>query len=264
MGLHGGLGDEFLRASCIKVFADGALGSRTADMWEDYEGEPDNRGIEVTDSKQLAQLVAEAVRGKWNLAIHAIGDRANHRVLGVLEGYNWRETGLRPRIEHAQLLAAEDIPRFGRIGVVASMQPIHCTSDMLMAEKHWGPRCSGAYAWRSLLGTGAVLAFGSDAPVEEPDVLRGLFAAVTRKREGGSTDQGWHPELRLSISEAVYAYTMGAAYASGDERTRGSLSMGKWADMVVLSQDIMQSPPESLLNARVEATVLGGNIVYGA
>ena len=264
MGLHGGLGDEFLRASCIKVFADGALGSRTADMWEDYEGEPDNRGIEVTDSKQLAQLVAEAVRGKWNVAIHAIGDRANHRVLGVLEGYNWRETGLRPRIEHAQLLAAEDIPRFGRIGVVASMQPIHCTSDMLMAEKHWGPRCSGAYAWRSLLGTGAVLAFGSDAPVEEPDVLRGLFAAVTRKREGGSTDQGWHPELRLSISEAVYAYTMGAAYASGDERNRGSLSVGKCADMVVLSHDIMQSPPESLLNARVEATVLGGNIVYGA
>ena len=263
MGLRGGLGDEFLRLSSIKIFADGALGSRTADMLEDYDDEPGNHGIQVTDSKRLEQLLAEAVEGGWSVAIHAIGDRANHRVLDALESYRWSDLGLRPRIEHAQLLLAEDIARFGKMGVVASMQPMHCTSDMLMAEKHWSTRCSGAYAWRSLLDSGAVLAFGSDAPVEEPDVLRGLFAAVTRQREDGTPPGGWHPELCLTIPEAVHAYTMGAALASGEEHVKGSITPGKWADMVVLSHDIMRLPPEALLTARVEATILGGNLVHG-
>ncbi len=263
MGLRGGLGDEFLRISTVKIFADGALGSCTADMLEDYDNEPGNRGIEVTDSKRLEQLVAEAVRTGWNVAIHAIGDRANHRVLNALEGHPWSALSLRPRIEHAQLLAEGDIARFGKMGVVASMQPIHCTSDMLMADRHWSTRCSGAYAWRSLLDAGAVLAFGSDAPVEEPDVLHGIWAAVTRQREDGTPPGGWHPEQRLTVSEAVQAYTMGAAFASGEEHTKGSITAGKWADMVVLSQDIMQSPPEALLRTHVEATILGGDLVYG-
>jgi len=150
------------------------------------------------------------------------------------------------------------------MGVIASMQPIHCTSDMVMAERHWGARCAGAYAWRSLLDNGAVLAFGSDAPVEDPDVLHGIFAAVTRQREDGTPPEGWYPEQCLAVPEAVYAYTMGAAYASGEERSKGSLSVGKQADMVVLSQDIFDLPPQEILNTRVEATILAGEVVYSA
>jgi len=266
LGLRAGLGDEFLRVFAIKIFADGALGSRTADMFEPYDNEPCNRGIEVTRSERLRQLVADCSSNGWNMAIHAIGDRANHRVLDVLEEYHaqWSRQGLRARIEHAQLLAPQDVPRLGALGAIASMQPIHCTSDVWMAEKHWGARCCGAYAWRSLLQSKAVLAFGSDAPVEDPDVLRGIYAAVTRQRENGTPAGGWHTEQCLTVPEAVYAYTMGAAYASGEERSKGSLSVGKQADMVVLSQDIMQLPPQEILNTRVEATILNGNMVYQA
>jgi len=265
MGLRAGLGDpEGLRVFAIKVFADGALGSRTADMLEPYDDEPGNRGIAVTDSARLEQLVADCVAGGWNMAIHAIGDRANRRVLDALELQRdaWVARGLRMRIEHAQLLAPEDLLRVGRLGVIASMQPIHCTSDRDMAERHWRNRCGGAYAWRSMLDGGAVLAFGSDAPVEEPDVLRGIHAAVTRQREDGTPAGGWHPEQALTVHEAVHAYTVGAAYASGDERSRGSLTPGKLADMVVLSQDIMRLPPQELLKTHVEQTVLGGRVVH--
>ena len=266
MGLQAGFGDEFLRLWAVKIFADGSLGTRTADMFEPYDGEPHNRGIEVTSSERLSQLVADCTVGGWNVAIHAIGDRANNRVLNALEEHwrEWSKRGLRPRIEHAQLLAPQDLPRLGTMGVIASMQPIHCTSDMVMAERHWGARCAGAYAWRSLLDSGAVLAFGSDAPVEDPDVLHGIFAAVTRQREDGTPPEGWYPEQCLAVPEAVYAYTMGAAYASGEERSKGSLSMGKQADMVVLSQDIFDLPPQEILNTRVEATILAGEVVYSA
>jgi len=266
MGLRAGLGDEFLRVYAIKVFADGSLGAHTADMFEPYDGEPDNRGIEVTGTKRLSQLVADCTANGWNVAIHAIGDRANCRVLNVLEEHwqEWSRCGLRPRMEHVQLVSPQDLPRLGTMGVIASMQPIHCTSDMVMAERHWGNRCSGAYAWRSLLDSGAVLAFGSDAPVEDPDVLRGIFAAVTRQREDGTPPVGWYPEQCLTVSEAVYAYTMGAAYASGEERIKGSLSVGKQADLVVLSQDIFDLPPQEVLNTCVEATILAGEVVYSA
>ena len=148
------------------------------------------------------------------------------------------------------------------MGIIASMQPIHCTSDMAMADKHWGGRCDGAYAWRSLLDAGAVLAFGSDAPVEEPNVLRGIHAAVTRQSEDGKPAGGWRPEQALTVLEAVRAYTLGAAYACGEENTRGTLAIGKRADLVVLSQDIMRLPPHELLRTHVEQTVLGGKVVY--
>jgi predicted amidohydrolase YtcJ len=266
LGLRGGLGDEFLRLGAIKVFADGALGSRTADMFDPYDGEPDNRGIEVTGSERLRQLVADCTADGWSPAIHAIGDRANSRTLDALEEHwrEWTAQGLRPRIEHVQLLAPQDLPRLGAMGVIASMQPIHCTSDMAMAERHWGARCSGAYAWRSLLASGAVLAFGSDAPVEDPDVFRGIHAAVTRQLTDGTPVGGWYPEQRLTVAEAVYAYTMGSAYASGEERLKGSLSAGKQADLIVLSQDIFDLPPEDLLRTRVEMTVVAGEVAYNA
>jgi len=266
MGLRAGLGDEFLRLCAVKVYADGSLGSRTADMFEPYDDEPDNHGIAVTSSERLSQLVADCTAGGWSMAVHALGDRANSRVLDALEEHwrEWSQRGLRMRIEHVQLLSPQDVPRLGTMGVIASMQPIHCPSDMIMAQRHWGARCSGAYAWRSLLESGAVLAFGSDAPVEDPDVLRGIFAAVTRQREDGAPSGGWYPEQCLTVPEAVYAYTMGAAYASGEERIKGSLSVGKQADMAVLSQDIFDLPPQEILNTRVEATILAGEVVYSA
>jgi predicted amidohydrolase YtcJ len=266
MGLRAGLGDEFLRLCAVKAYADGSLGSRTADIFEPYEGEPDSRGIEVTSSERLSQIVAACTEGGWSLAIHALGDRANSRALDALEEHwrQWSRRGLRMRIEHVQLLSPQDVPRLGTMGVIASMQPIHCTSDMEMAERHWGARCSGAYAWRSLLESGAVLAFGSDAAVETPDVLRGIYAAVTRQREDGTPPGGWYPEQCLTVPEAVYAYTMGAAFASGEDYIKGSLSMGKQGDAVVLSQDIFDLEPREILNTRVEATILAGEVVYTA
>jgi predicted amidohydrolase YtcJ len=264
LGLRGGFGDQFLRLSSVKVYADGALGSRTADMFSPFDDEPDNRGIEVTTSEDLEDIIGRSTAGGWNVAVHAIGDRANSRVLDALEQHwpRWSELGLRPRIEHVQLIAPLDLPRLGTMGVVASMQPIHCTSDIDICDRHWGSRSSGAYAWRSLLENGTVLAFGSDAPVETPSVMQGIFAAVTRQRANGEPAGGWHPEQCLSVPEAVYAYTMGAAYAAGQERIQGSLSVGKLADIVVLSQNIFDLPPQEVLETTVEMTILNGEVVY--
>jgi hypothetical protein len=266
MGLAGGFGDEYLRLLAVKAYSDGALGSRTADMFQPYETEPENRGIEVTGSDCLSKLIEECSAAGWGIAVHAIGDRANCRVLDALEEHwsEWSPRGIRPRIEHVQLISPQDVPRLGAMGVIACMQPIHCTSDMLMAEEHWGARCSGAYAWRSVLDGGARLAFGSDAPVEEPDVLRGIYAAVTRTREDGTPAGGWYSEQCLTVPEAMYAYTLGAAYASGEERVKGSIAVGKQADMVVLSQDIFQGHPEDLLTTEVEATIVAGETVFRA
>ena len=264
MGLRPGFGDDFLRLSNVKAYADGSLGSRTADMLAPYKGQVGNRGVEVSSSEYLSDLVSRCATRGWSPAIHAIGDRANHRVLHALEEHwqEWSRRDLRPRVEHAQLLAPQDVARLGTMGVIASMQPMHCTSDLLMAERYWGSRCSGAFAWRSLLECGTVLAFGSDAPVEEPSVLRGIFAAVTRQREDGTPAGGWYPEQCLSVPEAIYAYTVGAAYASGEEHIKGSLRVGKQADMVVLSKNIFELPPQEILNTRVETTILAGEIVY--
>jgi predicted amidohydrolase YtcJ len=264
LGLRAGFGDYFLRLGSIKVYADGSLGTRSADMFEPYDDQPDNRGIAVSSSERLHDVVGAATAGGWGVAVHALGDRANSRVLDALEHHwrDWSSKGLRQRIEHVQLIAPQDLPRLGTMGVIASMQPIHCPSDMDMAERHWGSRCSGAYAWRSLLETGAILAFGSDAPVEDPSVLKGIFAAVARQREDGMPPGGWYPEQCLSVPEAVYAYTLGAAYASGEERIKGSLGVGKLADIVVLSQDIFDLPPHELLGTEVQATILAGELVH--
>jgi hypothetical protein len=170
---------------------------------------------------------------------------------------------LRHRIEHAQLLHPTDIPRFKELDIIASMQPIHATSDIVLAERYWADRGDGAYAWKSLLDAGARLAFGSDAPVESPNPLAGIHAAVTRQRADGEPEGRWHPQECLSIAEAVHGYTLGAAYASGEEEQKGSITAGKLADMVVLSQDIFHVPPGEILNTRVLATVFDGNIVYG-
>ena len=265
LGLRSGLGNEVLRIGAVKIFADGSLGARTAAMLEPYEEEPDNRGIMVLSEEELKAVMERACQAGIAPAVHAIGDRATHAVLEAYEAHRslWAAQGLRPRVEHAQLLAPEDIQRLGRLGVIASMQPIHCTADMEMVDLHWGARGAGAYAFRSLLDAGAPLAFGSDCPVEDFNPLVGIHAAVTRRRaDGFPGPQGWRPSERITIAEAVQAYTQGAAYASGEEWLKGSISPGKLADLVVLSQDIFTVNPMDILGTEVEVTILDGQFVY--
>ncbi len=267
IGLQSGFGDERLRIGGLKIFADGALGARTAHMLAPFEGEADYCGLAVADADHLRQIVGRASQAGLAAFVHAIGDRANREVLDAIQASRQAQANggrrLRHRIEHVQVLHPDDVPRLAELGVVASMQPLHATQDMLLADAHWGARCAGAYAWRSLLTAGTVLAFGSDAPVEDLSVLKGIHAAVTRRRADGSPGpEGWYPEQRLTVAQAVYAYTAGAAYASGEEATRGSLSPGKLADLVVLSDDIFSIEPAAILETKVVVTLFDGQFVY--
>ncbi len=264
LGIRSGFGNEWLRIGGVKIFCDGALGARTADMLEPYEDEPQNRGIEVTSSTELRELVERAARHGIHATIHAIGDRANRRALDALAEVSRAGlgSGLRHSIEHVQLLHPDDLPRLAALGVVASMQPIHATSDWRMAEQHWGKRARYSYAWRSLLNAGTHLSFGSDCPVEPLNPLYGIYAAVTRQRPDGTPAGGWYPEERLTVEEAVRGFTLGPAYASGEEALKGSVAPGKLADLVVLDRDIFGLPPAAIIEARVDHTILGGRIVY--
>jgi predicted amidohydrolase YtcJ len=264
-GLRSGFGNERLRIGGVKIFADGALGARTAYMLEPFEGEPDNTGIAVATAEHLKDVMGKASRAEIACFVHAIGDRANREVLDAVEASRRKGEGrhLRHRIEHTQVLHPDDIPRLAKLGVIASMQPIHATQDMLLANNHWGARSAGAYAFRSLLNSGAVLAFGSDSPVEDLNVMKGIHAAVTRRRADGSPGpDGWYPEQRLTVAEAVHAYTAGAAHASGEETRKGTLAPGKVADLVVLSQDIFTIEPMAILETEVVATMFDGDFVY--
>ena len=265
LGIRTGLGDEWLRIGALKIFADGSLGARSAQMIEPYEGEPDNYGIAVSDAAHLSQVIDKAARAGIAIHTHAIGDQANRNVLDAIEATRQAKIGLelRHRIEHAQILHPDDIARFAELDVIPSMQPIHCTQDIVLADAHWGSRCRGAYAWSSLLSSGAQLAFSSDAPVETPDVFQGIYAAVTRRRaDGYPGPEGWYPEECVTVAEAVYAYTMGAAYASGEEAIKGSLTPGKLADLVILSDNIFAVDPDQILEIKADATMIGGEWVY--
>jgi predicted amidohydrolase YtcJ len=260
VGLRAGLGDDWLRVGGIKVFADGALGPRTAAMLAPYEGELDNLGVLIIDEDALRELARKAVAGGLPLAVHAIGDRANRLVLDALADTGG---GLRHRIEHVQLLHSSDVGRLAALGVVASMQPIHATQDCEMADRYWGGRAATAYAWRSLLQAGTVLAFGSDCPVEDLNPFLGIHAAVTRRRvDGFPGSEGWYPEQRLTVEEAARAYTLGAAYAVGLEDRLGSLAPGKLADLIVLGRDIFTCDPMAVAETQVAATMIGGQFVY--
>ncbi len=269
LGLRSGLGDETLRIGGVKIFADGALGPQTAHLLAPYEGTVDKTGIPTLTAEELDDLVRRAHQAGLSVAVHAIGDAANR---AVLDAIHKAHHALRPthhatlpdRIEHLQLIHPDDLSRLARLGVVASMQPIHATSDMEMAERHWGRRCAWAYAWRSVLDSGATLAFGSDCPIETLDPLAGIHAAVTRRRADGLPGpEGWVPAQRLTVAEAVQAYTLGAAHASGEDHLKGSITPGKLADLVVLSQDIFQIDPMEILNTRVEMTLFDGQIAVG-
>jgi predicted amidohydrolase YtcJ len=269
LGLRSGLGDEYLRIGGIKLFADGALGPQSAHMLVPYEGTTGDTGIPTLTADELRDIVSRARAGGLSIAAHAIGDAANRGVLDAVERAQAEKPTLKihprlpDRIEHVQLLHPDDLPRLARLGVVASMQPIHATSDMEMAERHWGRRCDLSYAWRSVLDSGACLAFGSDCPVETLDPLPGIHAAVTRRRHDGSPgSEGWIPGQRLTVTEAVHAYTLGAAHASGEAGLKGSLSPGKLADVTVLSRDIFAIEPMEILDSRVMMTIFDGRIVY--
>ncbi len=271
VGLRTGFGDPTLRVGPLKLFADGALGSRSAALLEPYAGDPEHFGMVVTPRDELVDMIARASHAGIAVAVHAIGDRANRdaldafaqvRTLAAAPRRGDDRGPLRHRIEHAQLVRPDDLRRFETLGIVASVQPVHATSDRYMADLHWGKRASLAYAYRSLARAGARLAFGSDAPVEAPDPIAGIFAAVTRKRADEIQLPGWHTEECLSVEQAVHGYTLGAAYASGEETIKGSISVGKLADFVVLSRDIFDIPPDEIIRTEVLATVLGGEIVF--
>ncbi len=265
-GLRTGFGNDWLRVGPVKIFADGTLGSQTANMLAPFEGQPQNTGIPIHTRGELITLVGEAVeRGFW-CAIHAIGDRANRWALDAYQAHRDRSqrSGARHRIEHVQLLHPDDLERLSQLGVLASMQPIHATSDRDIAERHWGRRSRYAYAWHSLLARGARLVFGSDAPVETPDVFQGFYAAVTRRRPAEPYGRAWYAEEVVTPAEALRAYTVEAAYASGEEGIRGRLTPGHLADFVVLDRDLLGVPAEDLVQTRVEATIVAGELVYTA
>jgi predicted amidohydrolase YtcJ len=263
VGLQDGFGNDWLRLHGIKAFADGALGSRSAWMLEPYENDPDNVGVPTLTPEETIDLVRRANDAGLSVAIHAIGDAANRMVLNAIEQEGTGDM-LRNRIEHVQLLHPGDVSRLADLKVIASMQPIHATSDIDIADKHWGKRAATSYAWRSLLDAGVALAFGSDAPVEDISPLRGIYAAVTRCRPDGSPDpEGWYPEQRVTVTQAAYAYTMGAAYAGGEEAIKGSLTPGKLADLVILDKNIFTVDPFEILNTRILATLVDGKFVYG-
>jgi len=259
-GLRSGYGDDWLRFGGLKLFADGALGSRTGAMFAPYAGEQENVGLLTLEPEQLVEVTQRAAAGGMALAIHAIGDRANALVVEALEAVRDINPALRHRIEHVQSMRPEDQARMGRAGLVASMQPIHAIHDMAMADRYLGPeRVPYAYAWRSVADAGAVLAFGSDAPIEIFDPFIGLYAAVTRRREDGFPGpEGWHPEQRLSLSEALRAYTWGAAYAVGLEARMGLLMPGYIADLAVLDHDVFALSPEALLETHVVRVMVDG------
>ena len=259
-GLRSGFGDDQLTFGGLKLFADGALGARTAAMLSPYEVEPDNAGLLMLEPDRLMDIARRAAANGLALAIHAIGDRTNRLVLDVLEAVKPINPHLRHRIEHVQLIDEADQARLGRSGFVASMQPTHAIHDIRMADRYWGSRSAQAYSWRSLKDAGATLAFGSDCPIEIFDPFLGLYAAVTRRSEidGYPSRDGWYPEQRLTLTEALRAYTWGAAYAAGLEDRLGCLALGHHADLVMLNHNIFELPPEALLETKVTRAMIEG------
>lgn len=266
-GVMARFGDDKLRIGATKSFSDGSLGSTTAWFFEPYTDAPQTCGLpsnEMVDEAAMYRNLCDADRAGLQLVVHAIGDRANRTVLDMMERLA-REHGTRDRrwrIEHAQHLHPEDFKRFGQLGVIASVQPYHAIDDGPWAERRIGPdRVRSAFAFRSLLDAGAMLALGSDWWVAPIDPLLTIHAAVTRHLEGGSRG-GWIPEQRISVEEAVFAYTMGSAYASGEEGSKGSIETGKLADIAVLSKDIFTIAAEEIRETRVEMTIFDGTVVY--
>jgi predicted amidohydrolase YtcJ len=271
VGLRTGFGDDMLRIGSVKLFADGALGPRTAAMIQPYENDPQNNGLLMLDAEKLFEYGQIAIRNGISMAVHAIGDRANHEVLNAFTQLREFEktiqkstkNQLRHRIEHVQILHPDDARRLSQLNIIASMQPIHATSDMVMADQFWGKRSVYAYAWHEHITNGASLIFGSDAPVESPNPFWGIHAAVTRCRaDGFPSPQGWYPDQRLNINQAIHAFTTGPAFAAGMEDKVGRLAPGFLADLIILNSDPYRCSPNDLLNIHPIATMVGGEWVF--
>jgi predicted amidohydrolase YtcJ len=267
MRREGGTTDPWLRTGALKMVTDGALGTRTAAMLAPYSDAPGTSGILIREPETLRSLAIERDRAGFQLAFHAIGDRANRVALDVFEAVA-KANGprdRRDRIEHAQVVALEDLPRFAKLKIIASMQPSHETSDMRWAEQRVGPeRIKGAYAWATLSKSGARLAFGTDYDVEPISPFRGLYACVTRELPEGGPPGGWQPQEKISLADCIRAYTSGSAYAEFAEGKKGELKAGEFADFIVLSGDLVKLPPSEYTKLRVLRTVVGGRTVYQA
>lgn len=268
VGIQAGFGGEYLRIGGLKGFSDGSLGSTTAWFFEPYSDAPENSGLPSDEMIPLSKMrdnILGADKAGLQLAIHAIGDRANDAVLSLF-AETIEQNGPRDRrfrIEHAQHLRAADVGRFAKLGVIASMQPYHAIDDGRWADKRIGAeRAKGTYAFRSLLDAGATLAFGSDWFVAPIDPLLGIYAAVTRRTLDGKRSGGWVPEQKITVAEAVEAYTLGSAKASVEEKWKGSIEPGKYADFVVLSDDIFTMEPGRIDKVVVTQTILGGRIIH--
>jgi predicted amidohydrolase YtcJ len=260
-----GTTDPWLRAGAVKMVTDGALGSRTAALLAPYSDDPSTSGLMTIDTEKLKLMAIERDRLGFQLAFHAIGDKANQICLDVFESVQRMNPARdrRDRIEHAQVVAPDDIARFGKLNVIASMQPSHETNDMRWAEQRIGPeRAKGAYAWNSLQKAGAKLAFGTDYDVEPINPLRGIYACVTRELPDGGPAGGWEPEEKLPVDQCLRAYTYGSAYAEFAEGKKGELKVGEYADFVVLSTDLTKATPKEILKTEVLRTVVGGRVVY--
>ena len=283
---------HFFTVRAIKMYIDGALGSRGAALIAPYSDDPGNRGLTVNSFEALRMVVSEALAHGFQVCTHAIGDRGNNIVLNAYEqALQQNPSGARDarlRIEHAQVLDPLDIPRFKKLGIIPSMQPTHCTSDMRWAEARLGPeRVRGAYAWRSLLNDGNIIPGGSDFPVESPNPLLGFYAAITRQDQNGiprnaedvvrsfqlsaegikdssAFTDGWYAGQKMTREEALRAFTIWGAYAEFAEKEKGSIEKGKLADLVVLSKDIMTIPPMEILSTNVVAAIVGGKVAYSA
>jgi len=268
LGLRQGQGDEFLKIGFLKAFIDGTLGSGTALMFEPFADAPGQSGLAQYSEQEFDELIDRAYANGFQVGTHAIGDKGVSWVLKAIEKAEkkYGQKNLRYRIEHAQIIKPEDIKKFKELGVIASMQPTHCTTDMRFCEQRIGrERSKYAYAWKSLLESGAKLAFGSDWPVEPLDPRRGLYSAVTRKNiEHDFPEGGWFPEQTLTLAEAIECFTSGSAYASFEENLKGTLEPGKLADLTVFGQDIFSLEPKAILTAPVIYTIVGGKIVYQA
>jgi hypothetical protein len=261
--IESGRGDAAFRVGAVKLFADGTLGSRTAALLEPYDG-TDDRGMELLSPEALRHDVARALAGGLAVAIHAIGDRACRSALDAFEaaGRSLGRPRLPSRIEHLQLVDDRDLPRLARLGIAASVQPTHLTSDIELVERWWSDRRARAYPYRALADSGALLALGSDAPVEPPDPAGALHAAITRQRPGGHPAQGFVPAQRMTLDSALACSTVNAAQLAGLGQELGRLAPGQHADLVVWNQDLNAVAPGSLWEARPEATVLAGEVVF--
>jgi predicted amidohydrolase YtcJ len=282
LGIRSGFGDRWLRIGGVKLFADGSLGSETAEMLQPYETS-NTKGLATMPTEELFAAIRKAIRGGLSVMVHAIGDAANRKVLDAIAAalpngqadvrastgavetrYAKGATYARipNRIEHCQIVHPDDIARFAKLGVIASMQPIHATSDMETADKLWGARCETAYAWRKLQQAGATLVFGSDAPVESLNPWLSVHAAVTRQRADGTPRGGWYASQCLSVEEALCGFTAGSAAAAGASAEQGRLAPGMLADIAVLNHDPFKIDPSQLHTIGATMTILEGDVVW--